>query len=106
MRNCAFIQSNGVEFQLTISERSGNPHCATVSNKHIHLPNNILYNQVEEITIYAGTHNLTKVVYYKDGNQENKSDANRLDVFCALKGGLDTKEYHLIPLTLNGENYD
>ena len=104
MRNCAFIRSNDIEFRLTISEHSGNPHQVIISNRYIHLPHGILYNQVEEITIYAGTNNLTKVVYYKDGNQENKDDNNRADIFCTLEGGLHTDKYRLIPL--NGENYD
>lgn len=95
MKNCAFIQSNGIEFQLPIEGVDGNPHLAKVSNKFIYLPNDILYSQVEEITISAGTRNLTYVVYYKDGNQNNMSPDNRIRIWCTLHGSMGDRNYTL-----------
>lgn len=95
MKNCAFIQSNGIEFRLPMGKVEGNPYVARISNKFVYLPNDILYSQVEEITICAGTKNLSYVIYYKDGNQNNMSPDNRIRIWCTLDGNMSTRNYDL-----------
>ena len=95
MNNCAFIQSNGIEFRLPIERNDENPFVAIVSGKMLWLPHGIIYDQVEEITIYAGTQNLTKIIYYIDGNQDNKDESNRIGIYCTMNGALSESQYSL-----------
>lgn len=96
MNNCAFIRNNDIEFRLTIEKFVGNENVAKVANRYLHLPDGIKYEQVEEITIYCGTINLVKIVYYKDGDQNNRADDNRISNMYKLEGNLSDINYFIV----------